>query len=116
MRSTGGSRERTMKAKTQQNPLTHSEIVAQKDEQIESAKFDFFMFKQTLLDLFDEVKGNHSRVGNLNEFGRASFNNMAADPAIFEKVLDAEQKLEKIEGHFEHLATSLQEHLQKSTK
>ena len=70
MRSTGGSRERSLKGQTQKSQLTHSEIVAQKDEKIEAAKFDFFMFKQTLLDLFDEVKGNHSRVVNTNEFGR----------------------------------------------
>ena len=73
--------------------MTHSEIVAQKDENIESAKFDFFMFKQTLLDLFDEVKGNHSRVANINEFGRASYfsgNGNAGDPVLIEKVLDAE--------------------------
>lgn len=91
MKSSGGSRERSMKAQTQKQPLRHSEIVAQKDENIESAKFDFFMFKQTLLDLFDEVKGNHSRVVNMNELGRASYaGGMGTDPAIIEKVLDAE--------------------------
>ena len=72
------------------------------------------MFKQTLLDLFDEVKGNHSRVKNIDEFGRASHfsaGGAGIDPKLVEKVIDAEYKLEKIEGHFDHLATSLQEQL-----
>ena len=34
-----------------------------KDEKIEAARFDFFMFKQTMFDLFDEIRGDHSRLG-----------------------------------------------------
>ena len=104
-----------MKSKTQANPLRHSEIIAQKDEQIEAAKFDFFMFKQTLLDLFDEVKGNHSRIGNING-RRNSAGGMNIDPAVIEKVTDAEQKLEKVESHFEWITADLQEQLEKSSK
>ena len=32
-----------------------------KDEKIEAARFDFFMFKQCMFDLLDEVKGNHTK-------------------------------------------------------
>jgi len=30
---------------------------------MEAAKFEFFMLKQTLLDLFDEIRGNKSQIG-----------------------------------------------------
>ena len=100
MRSSGGSAERA-KAKTQKNPLKQSALVAQTDENIESAKFDFFMFKQTLLDLFDEFRGNHSRVG------RQTSDRRALDAGLIAKINDAEQKLEKVEVHFDGLATAL---------
>lgn len=38
----------------------------EKNEKIEAARFDFFMFKQTMYDLLDEMKGNHSRIGPAN--------------------------------------------------
>ena len=41
----GGSCERGLKAQTQKNPLKHSVFLAQTDEQIITAKFDFMMFK-----------------------------------------------------------------------
>ena len=60
------------------------------------------MFKQTLLDLFDEFRGNHSRV-----IGQAK-DRRAQDTRLIAKINDAEQKLEKVETHFDGLATALQ--------
>ena len=60
------------------------------------------MLKQTLLDRFDEFRGNHSRVGKQPQDRRG------LDPGLVAKLNDAEQKLEKVESHFDYLATSLQ--------
>ena len=32
------------------------------NEKIEAARFDFFMFKQTMYDLIDEVRGDNTRL------------------------------------------------------
>ena len=71
-----------------------------KDERIEAARFDFFMFKQTMYDLLDEVKGNHSRVGP------AQTNQITLDQTLSDKLTDVESKLEKLDVHFEYLAST----------
>ena len=74
----------------------------EKNERIETARFDFFLFKQTIYDLFDELKGEHSRLGAKN-LGKKP---VILDKEMIEKLTDAEAKLEKLDGHFEYLASA----------
>ena len=78
--------------------------MAQTDEQIITAKFDFMMFKQMLLDLFDHIKVTQTKPGVFE------FTTDRAE-SIQEKVSDAESQLEKIEGHFEQLTSTLHDQL-----
>lgn len=70
----------------------------QKDEKIEAARFEFFMFKQTMYDLFDHLKGNHSC---LQAPGKSP---MQQDQDFLTKVGEVESRLDKVDGHFEYLA------------
>ena len=58
------------------------------------------MFKQTMYDLLDEVKGNHSRVGP------SQMNQITLDQTLSDKLTDVESKLEKLDVHFEYLAST----------
>lgn len=66
-----------------------------KQHHVETARFDFFMLKQTLIDLFDEIKGNKSHVGDLQQDGDPpeGLNNSR----LIGKISDAETKLERFE-------------------
>jgi len=74
----------------------------EKNERVETARFDFFLFKQTIYDLFDELRGEHSRVGAK----KVNKNTPILDKVLQEKLVDAEAKLEKLDGHFEYLAST----------
>lgn len=77
-------------------------LVEEKNERVETARFDFFLFKQTIYDLFDELRGEHSRIGSK----KLAKNNLVLDKIVLEKLCDAEQKLEKLDQHFEYLASA----------
>jgi len=55
-----------------------------------------------MFDLFDDIKGDHSRIGA----AKVAKSNLFVDSALLEKLQDAEGKLEKLELHFEYLATA----------
>ena len=63
------------------------------------------MFKQTMFDIFDEFKGDHSRLKALDPQERA-VNGVVMDQTLKDKLSDVEEKLEKLEVHFEYLATT----------
>ena len=68
------------------------------------------MFKQHMFDLFDEFKGNHSRLLSKNAPAKPPSESMimgvpVMDSTMREKVIQAESKLEKLESHFETLAS-----------
>ena len=58
------------------------------------------MFKQNLYDLLDEVKGNHSRVD------KPANGAIIVDQTLQEKLAEVESKLEKLDVHFEYLAST----------
>ena len=63
------------------------------------------MLKQTLLDLFDEIRGNKSHLGGDPQDGDPpeGLNNQK----ILAKIADAESKLEKYEVQVEGMADQL---------
>ena len=58
------------------------------------------MLRQDLLDLFDELKGNHSR---LEKEKTKSKDYSLPDKTILDKTAIAEATLERFEKHFEYL-------------
>lgn len=96
------AKKKSSTSKTQ--PLKPSEFECTESmEKIEAARFDFFMFKQHMFDLFDEFKGNHSRVQAVRP--SATSPHLLLDSTLREKLREAESKLDKLEVHFEHLAS-----------
>lgn len=79
-------------------------LVEDKNERVETARFDFFLFKQTIYDLFDELKGEHSRIDSKKTVGRSHA--IVIDKELLEKFSDAETKLDKLDSHFEYLASA----------
>jgi hypothetical protein len=64
------------------------------------------MLKQTLLDLFDELRGNKSHIGaDLQQDGDPPDN--YDNSRVMPKLLDAECKLERFEKQMEGMADSL---------
>lgn len=55
-----------------------------------------------MYDLFDELKGDHSRIGSKAINGSG----LVIDSELKKKLLEAESKLEKLDEHFEYLATT----------
>ena len=68
------------------------------DKKIQQAEYEFFMLKQDLHDLFDELKGNHSRMKNSPD--KQGF---VADKAILDKTAIAEATLDRFEKHFDYM-------------
>ena len=93
--------------------MANSNIKFTKQHHVETARFEFFMLKQTLLDLFDELRGNKSHIGaDLQQDGEppegCDFNR------ILPKITDAEGKLERFEQQMESMADSLCQMITKS--
>ena len=56
------------------------------------------MLRQDLLDLFDELKGNHSRLKDVQD--QTTF---TPDKVILDKTAIAEATLDRFEKHFEYM-------------
>jgi hypothetical protein len=65
-----------------------------------------------MYDLFDELKGDHSRLGpaktcaGVDGAKNSNLNSIVLDQELKEKLLDAESKLDKLDEHFEYLAST----------
>lgn len=70
------------------------------------------MLKQTLLDLFDELKGNQSQIADFQQDGQPPepLNNSM----LLKKVADAENKLQRVEVQMEDMADSLAFYINKT--